>query len=184
MGQPVGTAPTDGCGNLQTKHVLPPAEHLTLISYTQFNTWVFVGFFRSFWNYVQNIVNENYLEKSAIKNWDSHYKGCCCCSVTQLCLTLCGPMDCCTPSFPVLHYLPEFAQTHVHWIGDAIQPSHSSVALFSSCPQSFPGSFPMSQLFTSGGQSIRASVSASSVLPRNSHGWFPLGLTGLMSLLS
>ena len=38
----------------------------------------------------------------------------CCCSVAQSCLTLCGPMDCSTPSFPVLHYLPEFAQTHVH----------------------------------------------------------------------
>ena len=39
---------------------------------------------------------------------------CCCCSVTQLYLTLCDPMDCSTPGFPVLHYLPEFAQTHVH----------------------------------------------------------------------
>ena len=47
-----------------------------------------------------------------------------CCSVTQLCLTLCDPMDCSTPGFPVLHYLSEFAQTHVHWVSDAIQPSH------------------------------------------------------------
>ena len=47
-----------------------------------------------------------------------------CCSVTQSCLTLCDPMDCSTPGFPVLHYLPEFAQTHVHWVGDAVQPSH------------------------------------------------------------
>ena len=46
-----------------------------------------------------------------------------CCSVTKLCLTLCAPTDCSTPGFPVLHYLPEFAQTHVHWVG-AIQPSH------------------------------------------------------------
>ena len=61
----------------------------------------------------------------------------------------------------------------------------SSVALFSSCPQTFPasGSFAMSQLFTSGGQSIRVSASAS-VLPVNTQGWFPLGLTGLISLLS
>ena len=43
--------------------------------------------------------------------------------VTQSCLTLCDPMDCSTPGFPVLHYLPEFAQTHVPWVGDAIQPS-------------------------------------------------------------
>ena len=63
----------------------------------------------------------------------------------------------------------------------------SSVAHFSFCPQSFPASglFPMSQLFASGGQSIGASVSASaSVLPMNIQGWFPLGLTGSISLLS
>ena len=59
----------------------------------------------------------------------------------------------------------------------------SSVAPFSSCRQSFPesGSFPVSQLFTSDGQSIGASLS---VLPMNIQGWFPLGLTGLISLLS
>ena len=68
---------------------------------------------------------------------------------------------------------------------DAIQPSSSSVVPFSSCPQSFPasGSFPMSRLFASGGQSIGASASAS-VLPMNIQGWCPLGLTGLISLKS
>ena len=61
----------------------------------------------------------------------------------------------------------------------------SSVTLFSSCPQSFPesGSFSMSGLFSSGGQSIGASASAS-VLPMNIQGWFPLELTALISLLS
>ena len=49
----------------------------------------------------------------------------CCCSVTQLCPTLCNPMNCSTPGFPVLHHLPELAQIHVHWVGDAIQPSRS-----------------------------------------------------------
>ena len=48
-----------------------------------------------------------------------------CCSVTKLCPTLCDPMDCSTPGFPVLRNLPEFAQTHIHRIGDAIQPSHA-----------------------------------------------------------
>ena len=48
----------------------------------------------------------------------------CCCSVTQLCLTLCDPMDCSMPGLPVHHQLPELAQTHVHQVGDAIQPSH------------------------------------------------------------
>ena len=51
--------------------------------------------------------------------WD-----CCCWSVIQLCLTLCDPMDCSTPGLPVSHHLPKFVQVHVHWIGDAIQPSH------------------------------------------------------------
>ena len=47
-----------------------------------------------------------------------------CCSVTKLCLTLCDPMDCSTPGFPVLHYLLEFTQTHVPGVSNAIQPSH------------------------------------------------------------
>ena len=45
-------------------------------------------------------------------------------SVAQSCLTLCNPMNCSTPGLPVHHQLPEFTQTHVHWVGDAIQPSH------------------------------------------------------------
>ena len=52
------------------------------------------------------------------------FKRCCCCPVTKSCPTLCDPMVCSIPGFPVLHYIPEFAQTHVHWVGDAIQPSH------------------------------------------------------------
>ena len=77
------------------------------------------------------------------------------CSVAQSCLTLCNPMDCRMPGLPVLHYLPEFAQTHVHWVSDVIQPSHPLLP-FSSCPQSFPASrsFPVSWLFASNDQSI------------------------------
>ena len=48
---------------------------------------------------------------------------CCSCSVAQSCLTICDPMDCSMPGFPILHHLLELAQTHIHWIGDAIQPS-------------------------------------------------------------
>ena len=51
------------------------------------------------------------------------FKLLCCCSVTQSCLTLCDSVDCNTPDFPVLHHLPERAHTHVHWVGDATQPS-------------------------------------------------------------
>ena len=47
-----------------------------------------------------------------------------CCSVAQLCPPLCICMDYSSPGFPVLHYLPEFAQTYVHWVSDATQPSH------------------------------------------------------------
>ena len=82
--------------------------------------------------------------------------------------------------FPVLHYLPEFAQTHVRWVNAAIQPSP-----FSPCLQFFPasGSFPMSQLFASDSQSIGASALAP-VLPLNIQDWFPLGLTGWLSFQS
>ena len=51
-------------------------------------------------------------------------------SITKLCWTLCYPMDYSTPGFPVLHYLQEFAQTHVHWVSDAIQPSHPLLPLY------------------------------------------------------
>ena len=107
---------------------------------------------------------------------------CCCCLVAQSYPTLCDPMNCSTPDFPVLHYFLEFAETHSQWCHPTIS---SSDALFSFCPQFFPasGSFPMSWLFASGGQIIGASSSAS-VLPVNIQGWFSLGLTGLIALLS
>ena len=91
-------------------------------------------------------------------------------------------MDCSTSGFPVHHCLPEFAQTHVHCVGNTIQPSHP---LSSPSPPAF--NFPsirvfsMSQLFASGGWSIGGSASTS-VLPMNIHGWFPLRLTHLISL--
>ena len=62
---------------------------------------------------------------------------CCCCSVTRLCLTLCDPMDCSTPGFPILLCLLELARTHVHWVGDAIQPSHPLPPSYS-CAFNFP----------------------------------------------
>ena len=49
---------------------------------------------------------------------------CCCCLVARLCPTLCDPMDCSTPGSSVFHYFLEFAQIRVHWVSDAIQPSH------------------------------------------------------------
>ena len=105
-------------------------------------------------------------------------------SVTQSCPTLCDPMNCSTPGLPVHHQLPEFTQTHGHWVSDAIQPSH---------PLSFPSppapnpyqhqSLPMSQLFSWGGQSTGLSASAS-FLPKKSQGWSPPERTGWISLQS
>ena len=152
------------------------------------------------------------------------------CSVTQLCLTLCDHMDCNTPGLPVHHQLLEFTKTHVHQVSDVIQPCHSLLSP-SSCLQSFPGSFQMSQFFASvqftSVQSLsrvwlfvipciaarQASLSITSSqsllklmpielvmpsirypnywsfnfsisLPMNIQNWFPLRLTGLISLQS
>ena len=107
-------------------------------------------------------------------------------SVTQSHTTLWYPMDCSTPGFPVHHQLLELTQTHIHWVGDAIQPSISSSASpFSFSLQSFPtsGSFPVSQLFSSVGQSIKVLASAS-VLKMNIQDWLPLGLSGWIALQS
>jgi len=105
-------------------------------------------------------------------------------SVTQLYPILCNPMDCSMPGLPVHHQLPEFTQTHVCWVDDAIQPSLPLLSPSPSHLQSFPasGSFPMSQFFITGGQSIGVSALAS-VLPMNIQDWFPLGWTGWISFL-
>ena len=94
-------------------------------------------------------------------------------------------MNCSKPGLPVRHQLPEFTQTHVHWGCDAIHPTISFVDIPFSCLQSFPesGSFPVSQFFTSGGQSIGVSA-LPSVLPMNIQDWSPLGWTGWISLQS
>ena len=94
-----------------------------------------------------------------------------CCSVAQSCPSLCNPTNCSMPGFPILHHYLELAQTHIHQVGDTIQPSHP---LSPPSPPAFnlaqhQGSFLMSQFFTSGGQSIGASASAS-VLPMNIQG--------------
>ena len=119
---------------------------------------------------------------SFVVSWLENFL-CCCFSVTQSCPTLCDPMDCSMSGFPVLHHLPEFAQTHVHRVGDAIQSSHPLSSPSPTFSLSQHESFPMSQFFASGSQSIGDSASASD-LPMNIQGWFPLGLTGLFSLQS
>ena len=109
----------------------------------------------------------------------------CYCSVSKSCLTLCDPMNCIMSGFLVLYYLPEFAQTHVHWVSDAIKLSHPlsppsphALNLFQN-----RGLFQWVGSSYHGGQNIGASPSAS-VLPMNIQDLFPLGLTGLISLPS
>ena len=105
-------------------------------------------------------------------------------SVAQLCPTLCNPMDYSTPGFPVHHQLLELTQTHVHWVGDAIQPSHP--LLFPSPPVSlFPSIrvFPNESALHIRWQSIGVSASVS-VLPMNIQDLFPLQWTGWVSLQS
>ena len=111
----------------------------------------------------------NTIEKCNYKIRHSNYQFS---SVTQSCPTLCDPMNCSTPGLPVHHQLQESTQTHVHWVGDAIQPSHplSSPSPALNLSQLKSGSFQMSKLFTSGGQSIGASASTS-VLPMNTQDW-------------
>ena len=112
-------------------------------------------------------------------------------SVAQLCLTLCNPVNCSTPGLPVHHQLPESTQSHVHWVGDAIQPSHplsspSPPALNLSQHQSLfkwvSSSHHMKVIGVSR-QSIGVSASKS-VLPMNTQDWSPLEWTGWISMHS
>ena len=83
-------------------------------------------------------------------------------SVAQSCPTLCDPMNCSTPGLPVHHQLPEFTQTHVHRVGDAIKPSHPLSSPSPHVPNpSHHQSFPMSQLFARDGRSIGVAALAS-----------------------
>ena len=109
-------------------------------------------------------------------------------SVAQSYPTLCNPMNCSTPGLPVHHQLLESTQTHVHQVvyrvGDAIQPSHPLPSPSPPAPNpSQHQSFPVSQLFTWGDQSIGVSASAS-VLPVNTQDWSPSGWTSWTSLQS
>ena len=85
----------------------------TAISFSRGSSW-FKG-----WNYISClffIASRFFTTEPPGKPHHLH----CCCSVTKSCLTLCNPMDCSTPCFSILHYLPEFAQIHAHWVGDAV----------------------------------------------------------------
>ena len=105
-------------------------------------------------------------------------------SVTQSCPSLCNPMNRRTPGLPVHHQLPEFTQTHVHWVDDAIQPSHP---LLAPSPPAF--NFPSIRVFSneSALHSRRPNIGVSastSVFPVNTRDLSPLGWIGWISLQS
>ena len=106
-------------------------------------------------------------------------RSCCCCLVAKSCLTFCNPMNCRKPGLPVLHNFPEFAQNW--WCHPTISSCHPLLLL--------PSIFPSIRIFSNESAllvrwpNIGASASAS-VLSENIQGWFPLGLTGLISLQS
>ena len=109
----------------------------------------------------------------------------CCCSVTQSCPTLCNPMDCSVPGFPVLYQLLELTQTHVH--DESVMPYNHLILCHSLLlPHSI---FPSIRLFSNESvlcirwQGIGVSASAS-VLPMNIQDWYPLGWTSWISLQS
>ena len=108
--------------------------------------------------------------------------GCCCCSATQSCPTICDLMNCSTSVFLVHHHLLEFAQTHVHRVDDAIQPSHALLSLLL-----LPSIFPCIRLFSNkSALHIRRpkywSFSLSINPSMNIQDWFPSGMTDLISL--
>ena len=105
----------------------------------------------------------------------------CCCIVIQLCLNLCNPIDCNTTGFLVLHHLQEFAQTHVHCVSGAIQPSYPVSSTFL-----LPFIFPSIRVF-----SIKSALCirrpkywsfSFNISSSNEYNWFLLGLTGLIAL--
>ena len=113
----------------------------------------------------------------------THLRERCCCSFGQSCPTLCNPMDSSMPAFPVLHHLPELAQTYVHRVSDAIHLILCHPLLL------LPSVFPSIRAFSDeSALRIRWAKYWSfsfSISPSNEYsGWCPLGLTGLISLQS
>ena len=104
-------------------------------------------------------------------------------SVPQSCPTLCDPMNRSTPGLPVHHQLPEFTQTHVHRVGDPIQPSHPLSSPSPPAPNPSQHQSLFQWVNQWGGQSIGVSALAS-VLPMNTQDWSPLAWTGWISLQS
>ena len=121
------------------------------------------------------IILFKYKNNTLEKEWTQCNLDCCCCSVAKSCLTVWIPIDCSTPGSSVLHYLPEFAQIHIHRVGGWLYVIISSSAASSLLPSVFPFSGVFSNelaLHIRWSRSIGASPSEL-VLPVNIQGWFP-----------
>ena len=106
-------------------------------------------------------------------------------SIAQSCWTLCDPINCSTLGLPVHHQLPEFTETHVNWVGDAIQPSDPLLSPSASAPNPSQHQSLFQWVNSSHEVAKVLRVSAStSVLPKNTQDWSPLGWIGWMSLQS
>ena len=103
-------------------------------------------------------------------------------SVAQSCQTLYDPMNRSMPGLPIHHQLPEFTQSHVHWVGDAIQPSHplSSPSPLATNPSQHQSLFQ----WVNSSHEVAKVLEFQLQLPMNIQDWFPLGWTGWISLLS
>ena len=135
------------------------AVHEVAKSWTQLSDWTELNWTEgSFQNYLQGLGVMGFSSTSILVQ-------------SLSCVWLCDPMDCSIPDFSDLQYLSQFAQTHAHWVSDAIQSSHplSPPSLPALSLSQHQGLFPMNQLFTSVNQRFGASTSAS-VLPMNNSG--------------
>ena len=133
----------------------------------------------------KNSYCQKYLKNGVytIHLWKSHAHSVQFSSVSQSWPTLCDPMNRSTPGLPVHHQLPEFIQTHIHRVSDAIQPSHllSSPSPPAPNPSQHQSLFQWVNSWHQAAQSIGVSALAS-VLPKNTQDWSPLKWTGQISL--
>ena len=156
-----------------------------LIYFEDYKFWFII--FKVFTPFLSAQIGVQVLQAGGAKNLQRHPGSeapSASCSVAKCCPALCDPRDCSTPSFPVLHYLPsllKFMSIESVMLSNHLIFCHP----FSFCLQSFPTSesFPVSQIFTSGGQSTGVSALAS-FLPKKSQGWSPSEWTGWISLQS
>ena len=169
------------CLTLHDPHGLQPARLLYLWDYLGKNTGVGCHFLPQESSQPRNQTHISCISSIArwvlyhCTTWEAHhFHSVQFSSVSQSCPTVRNPMDRSTPGLPIHCQLPEFIQTHLHWVSDAIQLCHP---LWSPSPPAFNLSqHQMSQLFASAGQIIGVSASTS-VLPVNTQDWFPLGWT-------